>query len=509
MKTAVCLAGATLLISLMLGACGYPIRNQSLEKEDRPPNDPYVVTNKAYDWSALAPDPDAETLLIVTASGGGSRAAGLALGTLGALATIPAAKGGSLADQIDIISSVSGGSVTAAYFALKGSAGLPTLESDFLRQDIITDLVIDGLNPVSLARLSLPSRERIDVLIDLFDDRLFKGSHFSDLASQPRRPYLILNAADMVEGSPFPFTQYTFDLLCSDLSAFSLSTAVAASAAFPVAFSPVTLKNYWAPGSKPCPIPRPPQWVPLAERTTWHSNPSRQARGRIADAYTRGKKAYIHLLDGGIADNLGVAEPYRLLTTNDVVPNLARQIESGRIKRVIFIMINARSFKESALDDSPETPGALSMLLSSISSSIDRASFGTAERLRNLMEIEWGGYSLKAANNRRESERKKDWEGAELQSRIERQFRNLAEQSAFLSVEFDAIPDADCRRKMQTIPTSWSLTGQQVDATIAMGRALLLANPDGKKLLALARSNSPPPAFATVAEVCAGLPAQW
>lgn len=155
------------------------------------------------------------------------------------------------------------------------------------------------------------------------------------------------------------------------------------------------------------------------------------------------------------------------------------------------------------------TLSALAMLLSSINSSIDRASFGTAERLRELMENEWKDYSNQVASMRRESETKKEWENAETYSQLEHQLRNLADQSAFLSVEFDAIPDAECRRKMQAIPTSWSLTGQQVDATIAMGRALLLANPDGAKLLALARSNSPPPAIAPVAEVCAGLPAQW
>jgi hypothetical protein len=51
-------------------------------------------------------------------------------------------------------------------------------------------------------------------VIDYFDQQLFAKATFNDLVSAQPRPYLILNAADMVEGTPFPFTQYTMDLLC-------------------------------------------------------------------------------------------------------------------------------------------------------------------------------------------------------------------------------------------------------------------------------------------------------
>src|SRR6185436_18999934 len=163
---------------------------------------------------------------------------------------------------------------------------------------------------------------------------------------------MILTAADMVEGTPLPFTQYTKDLHCSDLTTLQPQSEVAASAAFPVALSPVTLKNYCtsaAPANAP--------WLTDALKTRWYTNPSRVTWARTAQAYANGSKPFIHLLDGGIADNLGVAEPYRIITAGDGAPDIAQDLISGRIKKIVFVMVNARSFKPSRLDNSQATPG--------------------------------------------------------------------------------------------------------------------------------------------------------
>src|SRR4029077_9483665 len=349
-------------------------------------NDAIVETRPpAYEWKTLAPGELQDTLVIVTMSGGRTRATALAMSVLRAMDKIKLASGASLADEIDIVSSVSGGSVTAGYFALYGTAGLPTLEKDFVRQDGMRAIIVEGLNPVGRAQLATPSKERIDLLVNYLDRQLFHDVTFEKLVERKRRPYLILNAADMVEGTPFPFTQYTMDLLCSDLSKVKLSTAVAASAAFPVALSPITLKNYrTATHEPPCPG-RPPGWLKPAQDTSWYLDPPRVVWQRTASAYADGQKKYIHLLDGGIADNLGVSEPYRLLTSDDVPVSLKQDIAAGKIRKIVFIMINARSFAGSDLDNSQATPGMLAMLTASIGSSIDRATFSTSERIRNLL----------------------------------------------------------------------------------------------------------------------------
>jgi NTE family protein len=479
----------------LLAGCAYPTRNAELTSASQ---------QRRYDWSARAADGMPETLVVVTASGGGTRASALALSVLRTMDGIQLGRGKTLADEVDIISSVSGGSVTAAYFAMHGvrgdggrDKGLADLERNFIRQDVMSPLLVRGLNPVGLAELSTPGRERIDLLIDYFDRKeLFNNETFDFFLRNPRQPYLILNAADMVEGTPFPFTQYTLDLLCSDLGKIKISTAVAASAAFPVALSPVTLKNYSATTAPHCdPIRRPPAWVDLARRTPWHLNPGRAARGRTAAAYLEGAKAYIHLLDGGIADNLGISEPLRLLTTSDVSAAMPRAIQTGELKQIIFIMINARSFKESELDHAPDTPGMISMLMASIDAPIDRASFSTAQRVRDLFKE---GLKAKA----RELEEK----GATV---LAKRYRELADRSRFLSVELDAIPDDACRQKMQSVPTSWTLSEKQVDATLEMGRALFLDNPDLDPTISMLGPHGRVGSSTAVDQVCATLPDRW
>ena len=55
-----------------------------------------------------------------------------------------------------------------------------------------------------------------------------------------------VEAKHIAGGITFPFNQRSFDLLCSDLSSIPVSRALAASAAFPILFSPITLNSYRA-----------------------------------------------------------------------------------------------------------------------------------------------------------------------------------------------------------------------------------------------------------------------
>lgn len=460
----------------VLTGCSYPTRNQPLTA---------ATPAQPYTWetvSQAAPDDMPDTLIVVTASGGGTRATAMAMSVLETLGHVKLPNGRSMADEVDIISSVSGGSVAAGYFALYGAAGLPRLEKDFVRKDGMTPLALAGLNPIGLAELALPSKERIDLLIDHLDSTLFHDLTFADLAAAKRRPYLMLDAADMVEGVPFPFTQYTFDLLCSDLSKLKLSTAVASSAAFPVALSPVTLTNYSSGKQCPATVAQ-PTWVATvlqddlnadpAERDRqqvagWHLNPERVAQARVARAYATGAKQYVHLLDGGIADNLGVAEPYRLLTNLGVNPPLLGDIEKGTTKRIIFIMVNARSFPVSSLDQQQATPGMLDMGLASVDSAIDRATGGSAARVKQLLVQELGAYAAQARQF-----------SPALADNLDQAARN----TTFVAVDFDAIPGESCRQRFHDIPTSWSLTGPQVDGVEAMGEALLGADTNFTQVL--------------------------
>jgi len=436
----------------VLAACSYPTRNIEATTLSHIPGDRLVG--------------DRETLVIVTASGGGTRATALTLSVLRALSHIKLPDN-TMDNSIDVISSVSGGSVAAAYFAYAGPPGLDTLEHDFVRQDGMQHLLLHGLNPVGLARLSTPSVERIDLLIDYLDGSLFRGATFGQLTNDGAHAYLILNAGDMVAGTPFSFTQDTFNLLCSDLRALKLSTAVAASAAFPVALSPVTLTNY-----SPCKAESGtvPPWATNAASSDWSENPARVMRGRTAVAYAEGNagdasdpgalpKRYIHLMDGGIADNLGITEPFRLLTTQDVSPSLFNRISQGRVKRIIWVLINARSSPPSQLDTQHATPGLLDMFLGTVDTGIDSKTSSSIVEVQDALQAEWAAAAQSLPG--------------ELGANLDQAAKHLF----ILKVDFDAIENPVCRRQFHSVPTSWTLTDKQIDAVLAAGPALLLQAP--------------------------------
>jgi len=449
----------TAITTLSLTSCAYPVRNQPIAT---------LAPNQGYRWANLPAGRLGDTLVFVTASGGGTRAAALELSVLEGLQQIKLPSGDSLADNIDVLSSVSGGSVTAAYFALKGTEGFPELETNFIRKDGVSAILLAGLNPVGLAKLSTPKYERIDLLIDYLDKALFHHQTFSDLLALHRRPYLVLNAADMVDGVPFAETQENFDLLCSDLASLKLSTAVAASAAFPVALSPVTYKDY-SPCLAQAKVPWPPPWVTADAGSSWYDAPERTDRGRVKTAYALGARAApptldVHLLDGGIADNLGVAEPFRMLTTNEPQPAFLNSVAQGHIKKIVFILINARSFASSTLDQSPAPPGMLDMLFASIDAGVDRTTFGTAARLRTALTEQ---FTADAANLR------KIRQGAMADN-----LDAIRNNTHLIEIDFDAIANSACRRNFHNIPTSWTAQAKQIDALMLLGKALLAQSPE-------------------------------
>jgi len=102
-------------------------------------------------------------LILVAVSGGGSRAAALGWAVLQELRKFSYAANGqsrSLIDDIAVVSSVSGGSVIAAHFALYGPRGLDQFAQDFLAPDNTRTLALTAVNPLTWARLAISGSSR-------------------------------------------------------------------------------------------------------------------------------------------------------------------------------------------------------------------------------------------------------------------------------------------------------------------------------------------------------------
>jgi len=242
-------AGAVIFAILISGCASYTV-NAPLQKTDR---------KSGYRIRGVEDEKNSNTLWVGLAfSGGGTRSAAFSYGLLEQLRKTEISWEGKrrrFLDEVDTISSVSGGSFTAAYFALFGERIFDDFERKFLQRNVETGILGKVLSPINWFRLFSEGYNRADLAADYYDEILFEGKTYGDLQARGK-PFILINATDMSNGFGFTFNQAYFDVICSDISKFPISRAVTASSAFPVAFTPISLQSYV--GS--CNL-KPPPWV--------------------------------------------------------------------------------------------------------------------------------------------------------------------------------------------------------------------------------------------------------
>jgi len=193
-----------------------------------------------------------DTVVALSFSGGGTRAAAFSYGVLTAFDETPTPNRSTLLlDRIDFVTGVSGGSVLAAYYGLKKRAALADFKQRFLLRNAEENLQMN-LSLLSIARGLQGGINEPTLFPKWLDDNLFEHATFKSLLYQ-RRPYIWINASDIYNRTPFVFGRVLFGALCSDLANYPISLAVAASAAVPVVFAPVVIQGF--PGGCTVPLP--------------------------------------------------------------------------------------------------------------------------------------------------------------------------------------------------------------------------------------------------------------
>ncbi len=297
---------------------------------------------------------DNQTLLVLTFSGGGTRAAALSYGVLQGLNETYVGKKGekvSLLSEVDLISAVSGGSFTAAYYGLFGQKIFSDYEHVFLKHTVQSELLNDWLSPRNWGKLGSDFFNRSDLAAEYYSQKIFRDKNFS--AMRKDLPLIVINATDISTGTPFSFTPSTMNLICSDLESYSVSRAVAASSAVPGIFSPIALKNFGGCEGQ------------QAKSPTQTSQPRRNP--------FRDKKRYpyLHLVDGGISDNLGIRPVLEMVSEHSSdFSQLFDKFHLGNIKDIVIIVVDsaddispaiATTAKEPSIED---TIGAVTTLQS-------------------------------------------------------------------------------------------------------------------------------------------------
>jgi predicted acylesterase/phospholipase RssA len=375
-----------------------------------------------------------EVLVFLALSGGGSRAAYLSAASMHALEEL------GLLQEVDAIAAVSGGSLAAAYYVAsrdsalddaalakalreRGAAlpaalkvtgttvrctqALSTAEEEALapalgaaeltrvrelcrapefprwtpeaslatmKKNFIFRYFFDLAWPPNFARYWFSSFDRSDIMVaTLASNALFRRAPGALVKSElriadlnPLRPHLLVHATSATRqehpngrddpfpfGSAFTFTHEDFsERLHSEVSSFSLARAVMASSAFPLAFATMTLEDY---------TDQPP-------RRPGEPGPENKER------------RFLHLIDGGNSDNLGLRSVKRALV------QLQASGELERYKRIVVLQVDAFTTPSGTGRHKPDPRGVLDLILdTNVSAAVD--SLLQANRDRMLAEF--------------------------------------------------------------------------------------------------------------------------
>ena len=358
---------AALLTAILLAGCaGAAKLNKPLAPEQMN-NGPGPISRGGYHMLEVGTARSPDTLVLLAFSGGGMRSAAFGYGVLKGMRDFPLVINGRqtrLLDEIDMMASVSGGSFPAAYYGLYRDKIFTDFEKDFLDHDITDYIWGTYLIPWHMGWLFESDHGTNDRMAEVYDDLMFHGATYADLLKHGR-PVLSIDATDVDHEFVFPFLQDQFDLLCSDLSSYPISRAVAASNGFPVLFSPITLKNYRAQCGG-----REPSWL---RDDTAHDPLSRVAKqADIARIYLDGADTrYVHLLDGGISDNLAMRGMINTIMILTDVANAGKHFDFTHIRRVVLISSDGQAANDAATAKKRDL-SSLGQIFNAVSGTTDR-----------------------------------------------------------------------------------------------------------------------------------------
>ena len=397
-----------------------------------------------------------DLLVVLAMSGGGTRAAALGYGVLEELRRTDVTVDGvkrRLLDEVDVISAVSGGTFPATYYALRGEKTFDEFETRVLSRNFESELarrII--LNPVNWYRLSSPTFGTSDLFAELYDQTVFDHATFADL-KKAGGPFVIVNGTDITSGARFSFTQDQFDAICADLMQVSLGRAVATSTSLPPLLTPITFENFGGTCGR-----KAPAWQTAAEAGAGQSETPGRAllRARALQAYADPARPYIHTFDGGLSENLGLAEMIRAFEFLKVDPNEAVLPGLRRARTVVVIAVNALRFPEVDWDRSAAPPDRDTLIDQMWSIPVDRITLDGVEQMREKLT---------------------DWQSAAPAAGPER-------RAYFVQVTFENLKDPTERLYFKQVQTRLQLPKEQVDRVREVGGRLLREAPGFQRLLA-------------------------
>jgi hypothetical protein len=298
------------------------------------------------DTACIWPTTPQDTVVGVSFSGGGSRAALFGANGLEALGLVQAPGGGSVLEQVSYLSSVSGGGLPATYYALhKPPRGTPVLGPDGVMTDSYQTFFADLKakmaqdfqsaliwRQLSSFRLILNSALLARSLTEILEERLLGPSTFADLAAREKRgdsPRVMINSTLFNDGRRIVFstlppdaTQYDF---IADLDRSLASRGITRS-------YPEVMKKRWDSLLSVSPLEL--QIDPCPLKVAVAATASASAPPLVGPiTFTVGDELdYWHTGDGALYENLGL---------ESLMFMFQKQLQDHKVRRALILAINS------------------------------------------------------------------------------------------------------------------------------------------------------------------------
>jgi NTE family protein len=259
--------------------------------------------------------------------------------------------------------------------------------------------------------------------------------------------------------------------MCADLGPIRLSRAAAASSAVPVVLSPITINNYG--GS--CDY-QPPDWLRTFTDPTKVPRPAARVLKRLQELRQVDNgidNPYLHLVDGGVSDNLGLRSVLDVLETFEALHEADQPSPLDHIRRIIIFVVNSQSTRSTKWNESENSPGSIDILVKSAGVPIDRYSGEMVEQLKDI-DARWR--TLRQVRDSAAFAKGRD--------PAMREIVNAPDADIYvIDVSFKRLKDASERDYLNQLPTSFSLPGEAVDRLRAAALTIILESPDFQQVL--------------------------
>jgi len=185
------------------------------------------------------------------------------------------------------------------------------------------------------------------------------------------------------------------------------------------------------------------------------------------------RRPFIHLVDGGIADNAGMRGVLEALETLEALHSAGHPTSLDRVRRIVVFMVNSVSSPKTRWDESEESPGALGILLKATGVPIDRYSYEAAELLKDTA-ARW-----QTMRRVRDALALAGVSAATITDAL-----HVPDTDIYaIDVSFARLKDVAERDYLNELPTTLALPADAVDRLRAAARTVILASPEFDRLL--------------------------